>query len=387
MTPPHLPPRERTRLGLRLTAGAAAGFLELPVCRQCGTVLYPVREICAKCLSDDVVWQRQPGGGTVLATTALAHSLEPFFRGHLPWPIGTIQLDVGPVVIAHLGAALTAGARVTVSHTLDRAGAPVLLALPSNAPSQPQEARLSDPNRTITGKTVLITGANRGIGSALVQAFAAAGAGRILAAARDPASVAVPAGAPVEPIEIDLAQRRVSVGRHAGKVDILVNNAGANFSRGVLQEKSLDHARTEMQVNYFGPLALIRAVAPAMRKRGSGVIVNMLTILSHVSIPMLGTYCASKAAAWSMTQALRGELSPRGIRVIGIFPGAVDTRMSEGFPPPKLAPGDVAKAVIDAIQNGLEDVYPGAMAEGLLAGLRADPKAVERELGGYLPAD
>jgi NAD(P)-dependent dehydrogenase (short-subunit alcohol dehydrogenase family) len=124
-----------------------------------------------------------------------------------------------------------------------------------------------------------------------------------------------------------------------------------------------------------------------MKKRGSGVIVNMLTILSHVSIPMLGSYCASKAAAWSMTQALRGELGPRGIRVIGIFPGAVDTDMSADFPPPKLPPGDVAKAVIDAITSGAEDVYPGDMAQGLLAGLRADAKAVERQLGGYLPAD
>jgi NAD(P)-dependent dehydrogenase (short-subunit alcohol dehydrogenase family) len=245
---------------------------------------------------------------------------------------------------------------------------------------------VSEPNRTIAGKTVLITGANRGIGSALVGAFTQAGAGRILAAVRDPAAMAPP-GAPVEVVELDVSQRRPPIGRHAGRIDILVNNAGANFGRGVLQEKTLDHARTEMQVNYFGPLTLIRAVAPGMRKRGSGVIVNMLTILAHVSMPLLGTYCASKAAAWSMTQALRGELAPQGIRVIGIFPGAVDTRMSEAFPPPKLAPGDVAKAVIDAIVNGDEDVYPGAMAEGLIAGLRADAKAVERQLAGYLPAE
>ncbi|MEJ0069889.1 MAG: SDR family NAD(P)-dependent oxidoreductase [Pseudomonadota bacterium] len=246
---------------------------------------------------------------------------------------------------------------------------------------------MSETNRTIAGKTVLITGANRGIGAALVQAFAAAGATRIVAAARDIAAVQAPPGAPVDVIELDLAQRRVSLGKLAGKVDILVNNAGMNSGRGLLQDKTLDNARAEMQVNYFGPLALARAVAPAMKKRGSGVIVNMLTILSHVSMPLLGSYCASKAAAWSMTQALRGELAPRGVRVIGIFPGAVDTRMSANFPPPKLAPEDVAKAVIDAIQNGLEDVYPGAMAEGLLAGLRADAKAVERELGGYLPAE
>jgi NAD(P)-dependent dehydrogenase (short-subunit alcohol dehydrogenase family) len=246
---------------------------------------------------------------------------------------------------------------------------------------------VSEANRTIAGKTVLITGANRGIGDALVRAFADAGAKRILAAARDPSSVQAPAGAPVEPIKLDLAARRPTIGRVAGKIDILVNNAGENFGRGLLQDKTLDNARTEMQVNYFGPLALIRAVVPAMKQRGAGVIVNMLTILSHVSMPLLGSYCASKAAAWSMTQALRGELAPRGIRVIGIFPGAVDTRMSENFPPPKLPPDEVAQAVIAAIRDGAEDVYPGAMAEGLLAGLRADAKAVERDLAAYLPAE
>ncbi len=244
---------------------------------------------------------------------------------------------------------------------------------------------MSDANRTIAGKTVLITGANRGIGSALMQAFAGAGAGRIVAAVRDPAGFQAPTGAPVEVIKIDLAARRPSLGKFASRVDILVNNAGANFGSGVLQHKTLDTARTEMQVNYFGPLALIRAVAPGMTKRGRGVIVNMLTILSHVSMPLLGSYCASKAAAWSMTQALRGELKPRGIDVIGIFPGAVDTRMSADFPPPKTAPAEVAAAVIAAIRDGTEDVYPGDMAQGLFAGLRADPKAVERELGGYLP--
>jgi NAD(P)-dependent dehydrogenase (short-subunit alcohol dehydrogenase family) len=246
---------------------------------------------------------------------------------------------------------------------------------------------LSNTNRVIAGKTVLITGANRGIGSALVRAFADAGAGRIVAAARDPATIDAPAGAPVETIKLDLAGRRPSLGRRAGRIDILVNNAGANFGRGVLQDTTLDHARTEMQVNYFGSLALIRAVVPGMTQRGAGVIVNMLTILSHVSMPLLGSYCASKAAAWSMTQALRGELAPRGIAVIGIFPGAVDTRMSADFPPPKLAPAEVAQATVGAIRDGLDDVYPGAMAQGLIAGLRADPKAVERELGAYLPHD
>ncbi len=242
---------------------------------------------------------------------------------------------------------------------------------------------MSEANRTITGKTVLITGANGGIGGALVEAFAAAGAGRIVAAVRDPSAYHAPAS--VEVVKIDLGARRPSLGKHAGRVDILVNNAGANTGSGLLQHKTLDGARTEMQVNYFGPLALIRAVVPGMTKRGRGVIVNMLTILAHVSMPLLGSYCASKAAAASMTQALRGELKPRGIEVIGIFPGAVDTRMAADFPPPKTPPADIARAVIEAIRGGIEDVYPGDMAQGLLAGLRADPKAVEQQLAGYLP--
>ncbi len=99
----------------------------------------------------------------------------------------------------------------------------------------------------------------------------------------------------------------------------------------------------------------------------------------------MGSYCASKAACWSLTQAVRAELAPPGIRVIGIFPGAVDTRMSAVFPPPKLAPAEVAAATVSAIQQGLEEAYPGAMAEGMITGLRTDPKAVEREMAGYLP--
>ncbi len=258
MTPPHLPPRGRTRLGLRLTAGAAAGRFDLPVCMGCGTVQYPVREICRKCLSDDIVWQRCPSGGTVLAATALAHSAESFFRDHLPWPIGTVQLDIGPVVFVHLGAAVAPGTRVTVLNRLDRAGAPVLLAHDINAPNPAEEVILADPNRTIAGKTVLITGANGGIGQALVAAFVAAGAGRILAAARDPGSIQIPTGAPVEAIKLDVTQP-IALGKLGDAVDILINNAGVNMNQGLLQRGAMENAQAEMAVNYFGTLAMIRA--------------------------------------------------------------------------------------------------------------------------------
>jgi short-subunit dehydrogenase len=140
-----------------------------------------------------------------------------------------------------------------------------------------------------------------------------------------------------------------------------------------------------MEVNYFGTLSVIRAFAPAMRCRGSGVIVNMLTMLSHVSLPLMGSYCASKAAGLSLTQAVRAELAADGISVLAVLPSSVDTRMSARAPGPKLSPQEVAHATIEAIQKGCEETYPGKIAADFHAAFRADPKALERRLALRLP--
>ena len=112
----------------------------------------------------------------------------------------------------------------------------------------------------------------------------------------------------------------------------------------------------------------------------------MLSVLAHVNLPMLGSYSASKAAALSLTEAARAELAPCGVRVCGIFPGAVDTRMSAHIPPPKLAPAQLAEAVVRMLRDGVEDIFPGAAAEGLNKAIRADRKAVEKEMAARLPA-
>lgn len=172
---------------------------------------------------------------------------------------------------------------------------------------------MNEANRKIVGKTVLITGASGGIGSALVRAFLSRGASYVLAASR----TLVTASPRVLPIRLDVTDP-VNVASLADKcattVDILVNNAGVNGNSGALEPDSLETAREEMEVNYFGSLSVIRAFAPAMRKRGSGVIVNMLTMLSHVNLPAMGSYCASKSALLSLTQAVRAELASSGVR-------------------------------------------------------------------------
>ena len=112
----------------------------------------------------------------------------------------------------------------------------------------------------------------------------------------------------------------------------------------------------------------------------------MLSILARVALPMYGSLSASKAAALSLTQGVRGELAKQGTLVIAVMPGAVDTEMERNFPPPKLPPADAARAALDAVEQGLEEVFPGVMATGMNQDLAADPKAVEKDLAKYLPA-
>jgi len=134
-----------------------------------------------------------------------------------------------------------------------------------------------------------------------------------------------------------------------------------------------------MEVNYFGTLAMIHAFEPAMRRRGSGTIVNIMSMAAHISYPTMGSYSASKAALHSMTQALRAEISRYGIRLISVFPPVVDTRMSAHLGIPKIPPRQVADAVVAAVQDGREDVFVGPAAD-IYREFREDPKAMERKL-------
>ncbi|MBL8664488.1 MAG: SDR family oxidoreductase, partial [Candidatus Odyssella sp.] len=235
----------------------------------------------------------------------------------------------------------------------------------------------------------LVTGANRGIGEQFVRALRAAGARRIYAAARDAGSLAVAAAdrGAVVPIAIDVTREAdiAAAAARCNDVTLLVNNAGVNFNTPLVGIASLANARAEIETNYLGTLAMCRAFAPVLKANGGGAIVNMLSILSRVNLPLMGSLCASKAAALSMTQGVRAELKKQGTLVVGVMPGAVETRMTEMLPPPKMNPADVAKAALEAVEKGVEDVYPGEMAQGVAAGLAKDAKAVEAQFSAYLP--
>jgi NAD(P)-dependent dehydrogenase (short-subunit alcohol dehydrogenase family) len=243
----------------------------------------------------------------------------------------------------------------------------------------------------INGTVALVTGANRGIGRAFVEALIERGAAKVYAGARDPkglTDLVERYKGKVVPLKLDITQPAdiAAATAQCGDVALLINNAGINRQAGFIASSDLAAARAEMETNYFGPLAMCRAFAPILKGNGGGAIVNMLSILARVNLPMYGSLCASKAAALSLTQGIRGELTKHGTLVVAVMPGAVDTEMERNFPPPKLPPADAARGALDAVEQGIEEAYPGDMATGMSQGLAADPKAVEKDLAKYLPA-
>ena len=243
----------------------------------------------------------------------------------------------------------------------------------------------------INGCTALVTGANRGFGRALVQALLDAGAAKIYASARDPSSllpIATASDGRVVMLELDITRddQIAAAATTCRDVTILFNNAGINRHRGIISPAALDDAKAEMMSNYFGTLTMCRAFAPVLNANGGGAIVNVLSILAKVTIPAMGSLCASKAAALRMTEGVRAELAAQGTLVVALMTGAMDTDMERDFEGPKSAPADVAAALLEQINLGAEEVYHGPMPEWINSALKSDAKALEKEFAKYLPA-
>ncbi len=243
----------------------------------------------------------------------------------------------------------------------------------------------------VEGAVAFVTGCNRGIGPETVRALLKGGAKKIYVGARrldGLKSLVAEAPDKLVPVEIDVTkpEQVAAAAKLAKDVTLLLNNAGVNFNTPLFAIESSDNARREMEVNYFGTLGMCRVFQPILKANGGGAIVNMLSILSLVNLPLMGSLCASKAALWSLTQALRAELKTQGTHVMGVLPGAVDTDMTAGVNVPKVQPQVIAAAIVHGLKGRADEIFPGDMAAGVAYGLGADAKSVEREFANYLPA-
>jgi NAD(P)-dependent dehydrogenase (short-subunit alcohol dehydrogenase family) len=229
----------------------------------------------------------------------------------------------------------------------------------------------------ISSCTALVTGANRGLGRHFSAELLRRGA-RVYAGARNPGSIDLDGAIPVA-VDITDPASVAAAAEAAGDVTLLVNNAGISVGTGLLTG-DLDDARREMDTNYFGTLTVVRAFAPVIERNGGGAILNVLSVLSWLSIPDLGGYCASKSAEWSMTNALRAELASRGIGVTALHVGLMDTDMTEGMDAPKSDPAEVAVLAVDAIAAGAFEVLADDVSRGVQAGLAGGVAALYPQL-------
>ena len=224
----------------------------------------------------------------------------------------------------------------------------------------------------LANATVLITGANRGIGLAFARAALARGARKVYAAARKPSSITLPG---VEAIQLDATKPDdvAAVAQRCGDVTLLINNAGIAVVGDFLAADAIDLAHAHMETNFFGPLRLAQAFAPVLARHGGGAILNVLSVVSWISVPPLGVYSASKSAAWSLTNGLRHELCAQNTQVLGMHMGYVDTDMTSGFGADKASPDDVVRRALDALEAGAEEVLADDLAQHVKQGLSAEP--------------
>lgn len=232
----------------------------------------------------------------------------------------------------------------------------------------------------LEGKTALVSGANRGIGKALVQALLQQGVKKVYAAARNPANLPAFNDPRVVPLKLDITNRAdiQAAAQQAADIDVLINNAGA-LAFASVTTGSEDDLKQDMMVNYFGTLNVIRAFVPALASRNGAAIANLISIVGLASMAGVGGYSASKAALHSATQALRAELKAKNISVHGIFPGPIDTDMAKEFPMAKASPESTAANIVQGIASGQEDIFPDPMSAQLSQLYASNPKELERQ--------
>lgn len=220
--------------------------------------------------------------------------------------------------------------------------------------------------------TVLVTGANRGLGAEFARQAVARGAKKVYAAARDPGTVTIEG---VEAVRLDVtdAAQVAALAAVLGEVDIVINNAGVANTGGLLGAESADTLRWMLETNVFGVLNMSQAFAPVLGRHGGGAFVNVLSIASWKSSPVLAGYAVTKAAAWSLTNGVRDALRAQGTQVVGVHVGLIDTDLTRGFDMPKLSPATVVARTFAALEAGDSEVLVDEATQQVKRGLSATP--------------
>jgi short-subunit dehydrogenase len=316
-------------------------------------------------------WRDVESGGELIAATTLRTSVNTYFRERMPWRIGTVQLDAGPTVLAHIHGDVEEFARVTIIARTDKSGQGVMLALPvketlNMADDRQLRALTCNPKY----RRALVTDGRTELGQRMVKALADAGTSRIFVGIAEewrPYSgqdelLKIPG---VETMPLDVTNT-ISVNELAAemgdKADILINTAEYVRPGSAMDRHGVTLARDEMETNYFGLMRLIQAFGPGMRGRGADG--------------------ENSACAWalSLSQGLRADFAGSGVKVINVLFGPLEESWRQPLPPPKVTPQRLADTVIHALTEGIENVTLGPVAEDVVRRYKEDPFVLEREL-------
>lgn len=392
---PTLPPASRSRRALAFTVGAAAGRFMLQQCADCGHIIHPPREACNKCLSMDIPWVDIATGGQVIAQTTVRTSINSYFRERTPWHMGTVMLDAGIPVQCHLHGDVASGARVRMIARTDKSGKGVMMALPEQeSDNMSDDKQLRELTCDPKHRRVLITDGCAMAAPDLAAALLKAGAATVFVGLAEDwrnrdCAAAFDGLENVSFFPLDLTNTQSvqeCAGEIGGKVDILVNTAEHVRPGGVMGRRDVVTARDEMEINYFGLMRLMQGFGPAMRGRGADGVnnavawVNILSVYALSNLPEFGATSASQAAALSLAQCFRGEMAGSGVKVVNAFVGPLEDDWRQPLPPPKVSGPQIARAITHGLQQGLEEITIGDVAQDVMARWQENPQVLEKEL-------
>ncbi|MCF6233508.1 MAG: SDR family NAD(P)-dependent oxidoreductase [Rhodobacteraceae bacterium] len=392
---PTLPPAYRSRKALGFTVAAAEGRFCLQRCDDCGKLTYPAREACPACLSMNLRWQDVDPAGQLIAETTIRTSTNSYFRERTPWRTGTVMLDAGVSVLAHIHGDVTPQGRVRMIARTDKSGKGVMMALPEKeVENMADDKQLRELTCDPKHRRVLITDGRSDVGQAMARAMVNAGAEIVFVGLAEewrgfPGQAAMTEIANVEIVPLDVTNTtsvQECAGEIGGKVDILINTAQHTRPGGIMGRRDVVTSRDEMEVNYFGLMRLMQGFGPGMKARGADGVnsacawVNLLSVYALSNKPDFGSTSASQAAALSLAQCFRAEMAGSGVKVVNAYHGPLEDEWHQPLPPPKVSPNRLAREVTGALQQGLEDIAIGEVAVDVRGRWQEDAGVLEKEL-------